>query len=383
MSNNFDILEQKKTNIKTAPKTKLMDRVFEEYSEAEIKKLQALYEGETFNYGLKINVGDKITGKVAGESETDFLFEIGYKDYLRVEKRKSESEALLKYANEDNVVSFEAEIEILITEFTETPYLIRGSLASLQKDAIYTDILKNSDEPIEAYIIDALPAGFTLELNYNGYKIPSFMPNILAGVNKLSQEQAQALKGQTLLVMIESYSSEKGTFIASRKKYLKSLIPQVIEELQTVDAKNVPIEYTGVVTGSAKFGIFVEFNECLTGMIHKDNLNDKYKNTYQNIEAGSEIKFFIKEIIKDKLILTQIWKETVWDSVKKDVEYNGTVYDEKSFGILVRLDEETVGLIHTSELEKLGMKPAIGSKVKVKVIAVQKMERKIYLTLSK
>ncbi len=29
------------------------------------------------------------------------------------------------------------------------------------------------------------------------------------------------------------------------------------------------IPYTGHVTGTTPFGIFVEFNECLTGMIHK------------------------------------------------------------------------------------------------------------------
>ncbi len=382
MSINFDILNKKKSTFKPAPKNRILKHVYEEYSDEEIQKMYELFTGETFNYALKLNVGDKILGKVVGESLTDYLFDIGYKDYLRVEKRKAESEALARYANDENSVSFETEVEILITEVSDTPYILRGSLASLHKKDAYTDILKNSDEPIQATVLDALPAGFTLELNYDGYKIPSFMPNILAGVNKLSQEQAQALVGKTLFVMIESYSSEKGTFIASRKKYLKSLIPQAIEQLQTVDDKNTPLEYTGVVTGSAKFGIFVEFNDCLTGMIHKDNLNDKYKNTYQNIEAGTEIKFFIKEIIKDKLILTQIWKETVWDSVKKDSEYSGTVYDEKSFGLLVRLDEETVGLIHNSEIEKIGNRPAIGAKVKVKVIAVQKMERKIYLTLA-
>lgn len=381
MSNNFDILEQKKPNSKNS-KNKILARVYEEYSEAEIKKLEALYEGNTYNYSLNLNVGDKITGKVVGETPTDYLFDIGYKDYLCVEKRKSETEALFKYAKE-NTVSFETDVEILVTEVSETPYSIKGSLASIQKNETYSDILQNSDEPIEAFVLEALPAGFTLELIHNGYKIPAFMPNILSGVNKLSQEQAQELVGKIINVMVENYSSEKGTFIVSRKKYLKSLIPQAIQELETVDENNVPIEYTGVVTGSAKFGIFVEFNDCLTGMIHKDNLNDKYKNSYQNIEAGTEIKFFIKEIIKEKLILTQTWKETVWDSVKKDAEYTGTVYDEKSFGVLIRLDAETLGLIHNSEIEKLGTKPAIGSTVKVKVIAVQKMERKIYLTLVK
>ncbi len=383
---NFDILERPINNFKPkASKSKILKHVYEEYSEAEIRKMYDLYTGETseYNYGLKLNIGDKITGKVVGETATDYLFNIGYKDYLRIEKKKGEAEALARYANDENTVSFETDIEILITEVSESPYIIKGSLVTLHKNDTYSDILQNADEPIEATVLSVLPAGFILELIYGGYRIPAFMPNILAGVNKLSPEQAQALAGKTLSVMIESYSSDKGTFIASRKKYLKSLIPQEIAKLKTKDSNNIPLQYSGVVTGSSKFGIFVEFNECLTGMIHKDNLDAQYKNTYHNVEAGTQINFFIKEIIKDKLFLTQTWKETVWDTVKKDAEYTGTVYDEKSIGILVRLDDETVGLIHTSELEKLGRKPSIGSAVKVKVIAVQKMERKIYLTLAK
>ncbi len=42
----------------------------------------------------------------------------------------------------------------------------------------------------------------------------------------------------------------------------------------------------------------------------------------------------------------------------------------KAFGILVNLDDETVGLIHTSEMEKLNRKFTPGQNVKVKVLSV-------------
>ncbi len=381
MNDFLEKTESKFKNLKLKGKSKILNHVLDEYSDSEIEQMYEMLANDNFNYGLKLNVGDKIVGKVIGETSTDYLFDIGYKDYITVEKRKVETDALSRYTNEDSIVTLNTEIEILITEVSEKPYSLRGSLAALEKSMTYDEILNNTDEPIEARVLELLPAGFTLELNYDGYKIPAFMPNILAGVNKLSNEQIQELTGQTLLVMIESFSNEKGTFIASRKKYLQSLIPQVIADLKIVDENNKHVEFVGKVTGTAKFGIFVEFEGILTGMIHKDNLSDEYKNSYQNVQAGSEIKFYIKEIIKDKLILTQVFKETLWDNVKKDAEYEAVVYDEKSFGLLVRLDNETVGLIHNSEVEKFGNKPAIGSKVKVKVIAIMKMERKIYLTL--
>lgn len=383
--NQVNFLDKKESIFKNLKKgkNKIMNHIFNEYSDEQIKTMYESLNNDTYNFSLKLKVGDKIVGKLVGQTASDYLFDIGYKDYIRVEKRKSENDALSRLADSDNSISLETEIELLITEVSETPYTLKASLSALQKNDTYLDILNNIDEPIEAYIMDILPAGFSLKLNYNGYKIPAFMPNILAGVNKLSSEQTQDLVGKTIDIMIESYSSEKGTFIASRKKYLQSLIPQAIENLNIVDEQGKPIEFTGKITGTAKFGIFVEFNEFLTGMIHKDNLSDKYKNTYQNLESGSDITFYIKEIINDKLVLTQVWKETLWDTVKKDVQYTGIVQDEKSFGLLIRLDDDTLGLVHNSEVEKFGTKPTIGSKVKVKVIAIMKMERKIYLTLVK
>jgi ribosomal protein S1 len=382
----FDILEERKSKFKpSSTNMKIMKHVYDEYTDKQIEEMYAMLSGDgNFTYDLNLVVGDKITGKVAGETSTDYLFDIGYKDYLRVEQKKSETDALVRYANDEDSISQNTEIEILITEVSETPYIIRGSLSSLHKKDAYTDILKNSDEPIHATVLSSMPAGFNIEIYYEGFKIPAFMPNILAGVNKLTMEQGQLLIGKKIMVMIESFSSEKGTFIASRKKYLKTLIPNAVSKLKNIGSDKKPISYTGVVTGCAKFGIFVEFNEYLTGMIHKDNLSDEYKDKYQNLSAGSEINFFIKEITNDKLILTQTWKETIWDSIENNDIYDGIVDEVKNAGVMIRLDEETLGMIHLNEFSKLGIAvPKVGDTIKVRVSNVLKMERRIYLALVK
>jgi ribosomal protein S1 len=46
------------------------------------------------------------------------------------------------------------------------------------------------------------------------------------------------------------------------------------------------------------------------------------------------------------------------------------------------LDEETNGLIHTSELEKASKKFQSGDEVKVRIIAVDRMNRKIFLSVA-
>jgi predicted RNA-binding protein with RPS1 domain len=158
------------------------------------------------------------------------------------------------------------------------------------------------------------------------------------------------------------------------------LIPETVKQLE------YNVAYDGHVTGTTPFGVFVEFNECLTGMIHKANINPDWANRINEIKPGFEITFYIKEIIREKflpkLILTQILRETLWDTIKNGQIIEGTVKDVKQFGTLVNLDEETVGLIHTSEMEKLKKRFQSGESIKVKVLSVDRTSRKIFLTVA-
>jgi ribosomal protein S1 len=100
-----------------------------------------------------------------------------------------------------------------------------------------------------------------------------------------------------------------------------------------------------------------------------------------------EINFYVKEITKDKngefkIILTQVLRESLWDNIKIGQVIDGRVRDNKPFGTLVTLDDETMGLIHSSEMEKIGRKFQPDQDLKVKVLAVDRSNRKIFLTVA-
>jgi ribosomal protein S1 len=116
-------------------------------------------------------------------------------------------------------------------------------------------------------------------------------------------------------------------------------------------------------------------------MIHKANVHPDWQHRLSDIKPGFEIEFYIKEIVKEKIILTQILRETLWDNIKNGQVLQGVVKDVKQFGTLVNLDDETVGLIHTSEMEKLKTRFQSGQDIKVKVLSVDRASRKIFLTL--
>jgi polyribonucleotide nucleotidyltransferase len=116
-------------------------------------------------------------------------------------------------------------------------------------------------------------------------------------------------------------------------------------------------------------------------MIHKANVHPEWQERLSEIKPGFEIEFYVKEIIKEKIILTQILRETLWDNIRNGQILDGVVRDTKQFGTLVNLDDETVGLIHTSEMEKIGKRFTPGQSMKVRVLSVDRMSRKIFLTV--
>jgi ribosomal protein S1 len=329
------------------------------------KELLELYNLDQVQIPTK---GEIMTATYKGKSSGYNAFYVkGFKDSIHVEDRISEE----KYLVNSNIGDT---IDVLITSVDNDNFFIKGSIAELYESRAHQNLMSLGEgQSVTSLIKSVNPAGYDVELYHGGVTLPAFMPNTLAGINKLYD--INSVVGKKFEVMIESFSEKEGTYIVSRRKYLQSLIPVAISELKNGEV------YSGNVTGTTPFGVFVEFNECLTGMIHKANIDPDWQDRLSDIKPGTPIEFYIKEIIKDKIILTQILRETLWDNIKNGQIIDGVVKDVKQFGTLVRLDDETVGLIHTSEMEKLGKKFASGQQIKVKVLSVDRSSRKIFLTI--
>jgi ribosomal protein S1 len=86
-------------------------------------------------------------------------------------------------------------------------------------------------------------------------------------------------------------------------------IPNAIDDLRD----NLKTRITGMVTGTTEFGVFAEFNDCLTGLIPKDELTDSL-DTYNSrgISAGDSISFWIKDIISNKKINSKAWQKALF-----------------------------------------------------------------------
>jgi small subunit ribosomal protein S1 len=231
--------------------------------------------------------------------------------------------------------------------------------------------------------------GFTgkiTELIHGGYwvevgGIKCFMPGSLAGLNKL--HNFESLVGQELIVMPISFSDEKNTIIVSHRAYLKTLIPSALDDLR----ENVKQPITGFVTGTTKFGVFAEFNKCLTGLIPDTVLDDTTRQLFERdgIKPGDSISFWVQEIVSDKkIILTQQGpREDIWDDAaekyKPMMVTSGTVTKVTKYGAFVELEKGISGLIHKTKLKDTPINR--GDKVNIKILSISPSDRKIAMSL--
>lgn len=332
-------------------------------------QLLAMYEGK-YNILDKVIPGTIINGVIKSLSKRDMVIDINYKDDVVVEHKVSEGIIVSEYKVGDS-------IDVLIKEVNERPFNIKGSVIDLIKSKVEGKIVDffNNNQEVMATVVEIIPAGFMLSVEIDKIKIPAFMPNTLADVNKISNPNV--LLNKQIVVMFETLEQDKGIYVVSRKKYLKTLIPEKLKSLRFDKV------YEGVVTGTTPFGVFVQFETCLTGMVHKANINEAYREKLLDIKAGTLIDFYVKEVTNSKkIILTQILRESLWDDIKVNDILSGEVLSVKTFGALIRLDYETAGLIPTNILNKSGKTLKVGEKLDVKIVDIHKSDKKIVLDFS-
>ena len=256
-----------------------------------------------------------------------------------------------------------------------------ASISDAMDEVKFNEILRSiGDKSIgfNGKITELINGGYWVDLA----GIKCFMPGSLAGLNKLWD--FESLVGETLIVMPVSYSHEKNTLIVSHREYLNTLIPRTVEELN----ENIKDQYTGRVTGTTKFGVFAEFNTCLTGLIPNTELDEETLERFNRneIKPGDSITFWTKEIISDKkIILSQKGpKEDIWDDINERYKpmmiTTGVVTKVAKYGAFVELEKGISGLIHKTKLKDVSVDR--GDKVNVRIQSVNPAERKITMTLA-
>jgi predicted RNA-binding protein with RPS1 domain len=285
---------------------------------------------------------------------------------------------LLEWLKEtENRESFVASGHTVIVEMIK-PY-VKASISKGHSLKMKSEFFGEIRKPSAAYygkIKEKNGGGFII--NVQG--IDGFLPGSLAATNIV--RDFDSMIGKEIPVMVEDYLKESDTFVFSYKKYISTVMNSKINELD-LDKK-----YAGTVTGSAKYGVFVEFDELFTGLIHTSKMTPELHNKFVKgtFKSGDKVEFWIKEITDDKkLILTDEdpsirrnqLEEFKTANLGKIVE--AEVVSVQPFGVLFKVQKDIVGLVSQKEIKTKKKNYSIGDKVMVTIDRVH--NDKIFLSL--
>ena len=149
----------------------------------------------------------------------------------------------------------------------------------------------------------------------------------------------------------------------------------------------------GIVKKILKVGAIVDIGG-ITGLVHINDLAwERVKRVEDVVNVGDKVTVFVGNIDAENervsLILKDVEKEP-WkvngDNVKVGEVLEGTVANLVNFGAFVEIFNGIEGLVHLNEITDENIaKPSdvltVGQKVKVKVLDVNKNDRKISLSI--
>jgi small subunit ribosomal protein S1 len=345
------------------------------------KNAQTIYNQYTGTFSDMINnvsIGDRLTGKIWSIDEKWATIDVGYRELIYIDLDKEE------HAFRE-IIEKNQEFSVKVTATHNEKGFCIGSVTEGTKQVIFNELLESIDSQKSAYIgrVNQMIPGGGYNVTVNG--VECFMPGSLAGINKLAD--FGSIIGKDLYVVPVSYSNEKGTIVVSHRKYLQAMIPNTIDVLK----ENADKEYTGYITGSTKYGVFVEFNDCLTGMIHVNDLDGDIAESYNSgkLSPGTEIKFFIKDIISDtKITLTQKSdsRTNPWNGASGRYTFpakvQGIVKSIKDYGLFIEIEEGITGLLHSSEISDVDTSSIKkGDQISVIITRIEEETRKVFLKL--
>jgi len=299
-----------------------------------------------------LEVDSYLVGKLHSMTAKWATVDVNYREMLYIDLDKEDADVISGYRPGDEVT-----VKVLSNK-TAAKEFVTASITEGARQAIFAELRQAADDGDTAFagtVMSMIPGGGYI-VKVQG--IECFMPGSLAGINKLAD--FESIVGTEMYVVPDSFSANRGTIVVSHRAYLQAMIPNAIAKIEA----NLDTIHSGFVTGTAKFGVFCEFEDCLTGMIHINDLDKDWANKHKinDIRPGDAIEFKIKEVVSNKkIILTQVEKQVIeednsWEEFTKDLQIpsviNGKIRSVKDYGVFVGLHGSITGMAHVSGFEK-------------------------------
>lgn len=251
----------------------------------------------------------------------------------------------------------------------------------------YEDLKKKMEDEVtvQAKVVKVIKGGLLLDID----GVDAFLPQSQVGLKK--GETLDSFVGKTIDVHLLEVDPKIKRVIASRLKVLQEEKERAKKQT-LVNLKKGEI-YEGVVKAVQDFGVFVDLGNGVEGLIRVNELTwGRRRDPHEVVKVGEKVKVKVISINLDtekiSLSLKQA-KPHPWDEV--EIKYpigstvEGTVLRIHPFGVVLELDDGVTGLVHISQLDtkridKIENFVKVGDKMKVKVMSIDKENRKMKLS---
>jgi len=337
----------------------------------ETKNMQEIYEASIAHF----EEGGIVKGKIIHISPKDIVVDIGYKSEGIIPLDEFRAPKELKVGDE---------IDVLLEAKENEDGMVVLSKEKVERARGWDRIVNECKEgdPITGKIVKRVRGGFMVDVG-----IEAFLPASQAA----SREQDRVDPTKELEFRIIKINRFRKNIVVSRKGALmKKKEEEKRRVLSTLEKRTI---VKGLVKNITDFGAFIDIGGGVIGLLHIADMSwGRVNHPSEVVAVGDEIDVMIldfnKEELKVSLGIRQKTKDP-WEEVETKYpvgnKVTGKVVNIAPYGAFIELEKGIEGLVHVSELSwtKKHSTPnellAIGDRVEIMVLDINKQDRKISL----
>ncbi|MCH9620865.1 MAG: 30S ribosomal protein S1 [Chlamydiia bacterium] len=286
------------------------------------------------------------------------------------------------------IVQIGDELEVVILSIDEEKG--RVALGLKQKDQNPWDAIEQRFPPgthVKGTIVNLVSYGAFIEIE-DGIEGLIHVSE-MSWVKNVTDPSQIVNKGDEVEAIVLSIQKEEGK-ISLGLKQLEQNPWEDVESRYPVGTK-VSVE----IRNLTNYGAFVELEPGVDGLIHISDLSwiKKVSHPSEVLKKGDVVEAILLSVDKDSKKITLGVKQlstNPWDDIEKTITIgdtvSGVVTKITAFGAFVELDNGIEGLVHVTELSdesfaKVEDIVSVGSKVKAKVLKIDREHKRISLSI--
>jgi len=328
---------------------------------------------------VEIKEGQIVKGRIIAINPKDVVVDIGY---------KSEGAINISEFSDPENLKIGDELDVYLESKEDENGMVVLSKQKAERAVGWEMVISRYGEGdiVDGKVSKKVKGGFMVNVG-----VEAFLPASLAamkGFGNLNQ-----LIGQTFPFKIVKINKARKNIVVSRKDVLQAQKDEDKKKMLDTLVKGAVVN--GIVRNITDFGAFVDLGSGMTGLLHITDMSwGRVSHPSEMLAIGDKIDVVVLDFDKDSGRVSLGLKQKTqnpWEVV--DTKYpagsriKGNVVNIVPYGAFVELEKGVEGLLHISELSwtKKYATPnellAIGDRIEVQVIEVDKSNKKISLGL--